>query len=522
MSVRAIRAGCAVLLICTLYACGGGGSSAPTAPPTVTASALYTISGAVTGLDAGATVGLSNNGADQISVSGNGGFTFPTKMSSGFGYSVVVSAQPSRQICNVSNGSGVVGSTSVSNIAVTCSDNLPAETPTARAGDANAVSLYLDGGRPLNTGRYSPNGIYASVLVCSPGGAQCAIIDHVLVDTGSIGLRLYASAINGANPNLLAAMPQTSTSAGTVTGDCTAFGTGTTWGGVRNADLHWGGANYTGETANDIPIQVISDTDPRLSTIPSSCSNQGVPMATVQSLDANGIIGVGLRAQDCGPACASYAYASYYQCDGTGCNPVMMPVSQQIPNPVSALAGDNNGDMIVIPGLPTGGASTASGLLVLGIGTRSNNLFDSGSVVLGANQSNQFSASFNGNTLPNSFIDSGSSVNFLASSGKVPLTICGSHPNFICPGSSITLTANNTGTQGTSGSANVLIVDAQQSFTNQPGFSAVPGLSYALTGPVAEMDLGASFFYGRVISTLIENQVATGMAVVGPAFGYTP
>lgn len=84
------------------------------------------------------------------------------------------------------------------------------------------------------------------------------------------------------------------------------------------------------------------------------------------------------------------------------------------------------------------------------------------------------------------------------------------------------MTANNTGTQGTSGSANVLIVDAQQSFTNQPGFSAVPGLSYALTGPVAEMDLGASFFYGRVISTLIENQVATGMAVVGPAFGYTP
>ncbi len=475
----------------------------------------------MSGLNQGASLVLSNNGSSQVTVTANGAFSFSASLPAAGAYDVTVSTQPTGQVCSVSHASGTVGTANVNSVSVVCTATTPSTAPTAVVGDANAVPLVLDGGRPLNAGAYMANAVYATIEICSPGGAQCAIIDHVIVDTGSTGLRLFASALNAINPSLLASLPQASTAAGAVTGECESFASGTTWGGVRNADLHWGGSNYAGETVANIPIQVIGDTDSRVSTIPASCSNQGVSQ-TARSMIANGIIGVGLTAKDCGASCALYAYPTYYQCDGTQCSPVTMPLANQVPNPVSAMSSDNNGSMILLPNLPTGGASSSSGLLILGISTRSNNQFDSASVVLGANGNRMFASNFNGNTLPYSFIDSGSSVNYLASTGTVPLTICTSSPNFICPGASITLTANNTGTQGTSGAANVLIVDAQLSFTDQPGYNAVPGLSYALSGTPSEMDLGASFFYGRVISTLIENQIAGGMAVTGPAFGYTP
>ncbi|MBU6502247.1 MAG: hypothetical protein KGQ35_05215, partial [Burkholderiales bacterium] len=41
--------------------------------------------------------------------------------------------------------------------------------PTAAAGDANAVPIYVDGGLPLNLGFSVPNAIYADIEVCAPG-----------------------------------------------------------------------------------------------------------------------------------------------------------------------------------------------------------------------------------------------------------------------------------------------------------------------------------------------------------------
>lgn len=397
--------------------------------------------------------------------------------------------------------------------------------PTAVAGDANAVPVYVDGGLPLNLGFSVPNAIYATLQVCAPGGAPCGVIDHVLVDTGSVGLRLLASALN---PALLSAMPQSSTGAGAVTGECLPFASGTTWGGVRSADLHWGGTNYSGETAAGLPIQVIADTDPRLSTIPAACIGMGSSMQSAADLGANGIVGIGLFAQDCGSYCAqTTATPIYYQCSGTGCSPTTMPTSQQVSNPVVSAAGDNNGSMI---SLPAGGAVQSNGLLILGIGTRANNAVDSASVVLGASTSGNtvgdFSASFNGNTLPQSFIDSGSTSNFLPAAGTVPLPACSTGAlagtGYTCPGFSVNLTALNTGTYGTAGTANVLVVDANQATRSQPTFNAIPGLASSEAPPNVTMDLGASFFLGRVIATLVENQSAPGIPIPGPAFAYTP
>ncbi len=403
-------------------------------------------------------------------------------------------------------------------------------TATAAVGDANVVPVYVDGGGALALGHTLPNAIYVDVQICAPASADnCAIIPHLLLDTGSVGLRVLASAINAANSSLLAALPQTSTGIGSVVGECLPFSSGTTWGGVRSVDLHWGGTGYAGTTVANLALQVIGDADPRVAAVPPACSALGAPMQSASSLAANGIVGIGLFAQDCGAYCAqstSTPAPIYYACASAGsCRAVSLPTARQIQNPVAAGTTDNNGTLI---SLPPGAAARASGLLVLGIGSRANNALPAASTILATDAVGNFTASFNGNTLPRSFLDSGSTANFMPTSGTVGLPACRSGllagTGYLCPGSSMTLLASNTGALSTSGTANVLVIDASSATTAQPGYNVLPGLAADGGALVANptLDLGASFFFGRTIATLIENQSGPGFAVNGPAFGYTP
>ncbi|MEO7432574.1 MAG: reprolysin-like metallopeptidase [Dokdonella sp.] len=85
-----------------------------TTPPTT-----YTVGGTVSGLAASGLV-LTLNGANSLPVSANGTFTFPTALSIGQNYVVAIGTQPSPQTCTVSNGSGSIGTSNVTNVIVTC------------------------------------------------------------------------------------------------------------------------------------------------------------------------------------------------------------------------------------------------------------------------------------------------------------------------------------------------------------------------------------------------------------------
>jgi hypothetical protein len=78
----------------------------------------YTVGGTVSGLSG--TVVLQDNGGDNLSVSANGSFTFPTPVASGGGYNVTVQSSPSGQSCTVANGSGTVAAANITNVAVSC------------------------------------------------------------------------------------------------------------------------------------------------------------------------------------------------------------------------------------------------------------------------------------------------------------------------------------------------------------------------------------------------------------------
>ncbi len=88
------------------------------------AVSTYTVGGTISGL-AGTGLVLQNDGADDLSVTGNGSFAFATPVASGHAFAVTVKAQPAApaQVCTVSQGSGTVANANVTSVAVVCATN---------------------------------------------------------------------------------------------------------------------------------------------------------------------------------------------------------------------------------------------------------------------------------------------------------------------------------------------------------------------------------------------------------------
>jgi hypothetical protein len=102
----------------SMSSCGGDASGAPGGGD---AAAAYTIGGTVSGLS-GSGLALQNNGGNNLSVPGNGAFTFGTALDAGAAYSITVLTQPTApaQRCSVTNGTGMVAQANVTNVAITC------------------------------------------------------------------------------------------------------------------------------------------------------------------------------------------------------------------------------------------------------------------------------------------------------------------------------------------------------------------------------------------------------------------
>jgi hypothetical protein len=84
------------------------------------APATYTVGGTVSGLAAGDTLILQNNGGNDLSVIANGAFTFTTPLTTGTAYSVTVGSAPAGKTCAVTNGSGTVPGANVTNVGLAC------------------------------------------------------------------------------------------------------------------------------------------------------------------------------------------------------------------------------------------------------------------------------------------------------------------------------------------------------------------------------------------------------------------
>jgi hypothetical protein len=373
---------------------------------------------------------------------------------------------------------------------------------------SNVVSVIVDQGPTVNGSAIgSVNTLFATITVCAPGSTtNCQTIDHVQVDTGSYGLRLLAPALTTLT------LPVETLSSGESIVECTQFLDGFSWGPVALADVQ-----IAGETAKSLPVQIIGDS--RFTTVPANCSGTGTAEDTVSTFGANGILGIGPFELGCGD-CDTVTHGIYYAC-GTTCAETVVPTAMQEPNPVTRFAADNNGSIIDLPAVAATGVQTLTGSLIFGIDTQSNN--KSGTqTVLTLDDMAELAMTFNGATLANSFIDSGSNGIYFADSSIATCT----NPminNFYCP--STTLTVGPLSIQGMNGvmvnNVTFPVGDTQAILSTSPTdtYSALPQLAGTLpAGNAGSFDYGLAFFYGKRVAIAVEGD--TTSAGTGPYIAF--
>jgi hypothetical protein len=398
--------------------------------------------------------------------------------------------------CGGGGGGGSQGS-STANASSPSQPSIAA--PATQTLAANAVAVTVDSGV---TG--VPNMPFVSVTVCAPGTSQCQTIDHVLVDTGSWGLRIFASQLPAS-----VALPQEQDRSGNALAECMQFFDGYTWGSVRLADVQLGG-----EQASSLPVQVI---DPGYSATPSACSDVGSARNTPATLAANGVLGIGVFKHDCGADCAQQAVpATYYGCSGTTCTSLAVAENLQVANPIPYFKTDNNGSVLMLPAVGSPGEPSLAGQLVFGIGTESNNGLGGAQVIAVSPSTGTFTTVQNGTTYASSIIDSGSTGLFFQT-GALP--DCAS-PNsaYYCPSSTESLSAMIEGLNGVTSAVSFDVGNATSLSQTYRGDVVLPLLAGPAFVTSSIFDWGLPFFYGRNVYAAIEQQPTPGGT--GPYVAY--
>jgi hypothetical protein len=177
---------------CTIGSGSGAIAGANVTTVTVTcATGAFALRGTVTGL-AGTGLVLQNNGGDDLAISADGEFSFPSPIASGASYNVTVLTQPSgpSQSCTVANGGGTIGAADVTNVAVTCATGTFVIGGTVSGLAGSGLVLQNNGGDDLAV---NGNGTFQFTTALASGGAY-----NVTVKTHPTGPQQSCTVTNGA------------------------------------------------------------------------------------------------------------------------------------------------------------------------------------------------------------------------------------------------------------------------------------------------------------------------------------
>ena len=161
-----------IVCACALVACGG---ITETSGP---------VGGTLSGLGAGLQATLQNNGGDNLVVTANGPFTFPTKLASLAPFNVTVLSQPTNQFCKVTRPTGVIPTDGFTATITTiaCADNsLGVSVTGLTAGNsvtlANSSATLAISGNGLATfpGILAGATAFAVTVSAQPSGQVCTL-----------------------------------------------------------------------------------------------------------------------------------------------------------------------------------------------------------------------------------------------------------------------------------------------------------------------------------------------------------
>ena len=372
----------------------------------------------------------------------------------------------------------------------------------APSGPANVIPVSVGTSNVCN----NVNELCASVTICQPGTSTCQTISDVLVDIGSVGLRVFESVLS---TPLRQGLQQAVDAQGHPIGECAFFADGgTSWGPVQIADVLLGGG-----PAVRVPIQVIAPTFAGQTISNNPCK---LPVDSDPSVASfNGILGIGVFKQDCGPVCEVSANPMlYFSCNGSSCTSTTIPVLNQLQNPVWMLPSGNNGVVLTMPNVPANGAPSATGSLAMGIGTADNNTPPQGITALKTDDSGFLNTIYKGNRLQ-TIIDSGSNGLFFPDAS---IPACAAPlDSFFCPPNTLNLMATLVGFDGVGFNGPQIAVPFQVANT-QNLLQTNNGAFNNLGGSFSIFDWGLPFFFGRTVFVGIEGQ--TSPLGTGPYFAF--
>jgi hypothetical protein len=389
---------------------------------------------------------------------------------------------------------------------------------------------------------------FVSVTVCSPGTATCQTVDHVILDTGSTGLRLVASVLDS---NL--ALPAETDGSGNPLRECYAYVTSYVWGSMVTADVSIAGQNQPnlpvhliGDDAAGAPAtQCTSVANADFASFINQATATSMLTNTVAAFGANGILGVSpTGAQDCGVYCApgttqsaSFLANYYYSCPtSTTCAPTTAALGSQASNLIALLNGGQvNGIGISLPAVAGPGATTASGTLTLGVSTNPSDTPPGTATFYGLDPYAFFSTQLN-NSEYLGIVDSGTAF-YLFTDASITSCPVGGEVELYCPPSTLSLSATFGETtdvvhaSGASGSVGFSI----QNYLNVSNSSFVApdigtpcglylnGTCYTATATTPTQSLpyfiwGLPFYLGRTVYFVYPG--ATAGNVRGPAVGF--
>jgi uncharacterized repeat protein (TIGR03803 family) len=171
------------VLLCSALLFAGCGAN-----PGQGGSAAAGLDATVSGLASGTRLVLQNNGANDLTVSTSGSYSFATALAPGAAYDVTVLTQPAGQTCSVANGTGRGMVANVSTVKVVCAANTyslggtvtgllgAAQVTLLNGGVDDSVTVVGGGSGAFSFPVRVPyNGSYTVTIGTPPIGETCSV-----------------------------------------------------------------------------------------------------------------------------------------------------------------------------------------------------------------------------------------------------------------------------------------------------------------------------------------------------------
>lgn len=352
-----------------------------------------------------------------------------------------------------------------------------------------------------------------SVTICSPTNpTSCQTIDNVLIDSGSVGLRIFKSILNSS-----LVLPLESAGNSTIA-NCVGYGDlSANWGPLAIANITLSNES----TTQSIPIQLI---DSSYANGGSKCLNSFNNTRSSFHLENspeefgfNGILGVAPIIYD--------NITGYFSCTDSLCldetEIIHEVTSLLMTNPIAFLPESyGSGITFKLPTLDNNGATNVVGYAIFGVGSNNDNIFESGINIYhiytdGSSNCNYYlficmpTTLLTNTTIQYGFLDTGSNF-FSFNDDNISNT-----DGFYTPNSMRTLYASNTSENGEVITTSFNIANIYNLFnnTNNTAFN-----NNGANGFDGFLDYGLPFFFGKTVYICFQDKTCNG--IPGPYWAF--